>query len=128
MSYFSLFIAYLQSRKSDLVGDAWWDLFLDKLVGVEAWFYHLSWFIWAVLLVVGIAVTVWFAYVYGKEALLGMGCIVIAGAVIILAFPFFEWATWQLAIGMADSVTPDGVVNQGKLIMSAILYFLIGAG
>ncbi len=129
MSYISLLIAYFQTRKSGLTDSAWLDKFFDNLVGVETWFYHASWYIWAVLVILGVIGVIWMAKEFGKEAVFGLGCFVIFGGIIILAYPFFEWATMQLAIGMAESVNATtGIVNSNQFWFSAFLYALIGTG
>ncbi len=129
MSYISLFVALLQTMGSTLTGAPWWDLYLDNLVGVETWFYHASWWIWGIALVIAIVFVV-LAYLGGENkdagigAGLGCGCLMI----VLLTLPLWEWITLKLAQGMASAIDPTGVVNQGQLIMNALLYALLGTG
>lgn len=124
MSYLSLIIAAIQMRNSSLTGNAWFDGFLNNLVGVETWFYHASWVIWGIAVFLGIVAMIWL----GKDAVMEMGCFVIGIAVVLLLLPLFEYITMNLAMGMASAVTPEGVVNQGQLIVNGLLYLLIGTG
>lgn len=128
MSYISVIVALFQSQGSELTGVAWWNLFLDNLVIVETWFYHFSWWIWGVLVILGPIGVFWAAKEFGTEALLSLGCYVGCLGIIVLFYPLLEWVTMKLAIGMAESVTAAGVVNQGQLILNAVIYFLIGSG
>ena len=128
MSYLSLIIAAIMSQETGLNGSAWWDLFLNNLVVVETWFYRASWWIWAVLVVLGVIGIIILASLYGRDFLSGCGCFLPAVAIVILVFPFFEWVTMKLAMGMAEAFGPAGVTNQGQLILNAVLYALIGTG
>src|SRR3989344_4770732 len=118
MSYISLIWA-LFNTPGTLTGNAWWDAFLNQLVIAETWFYHASWWIWGIALFIAIVFSI-VAFVGGKKegvsAGIGCGCLMI----ILLTLPFWEWITLLLAKNMAASVDPAGVVNQGRLIVSAL--------
>lgn len=134
MSYLSALIAWFQIRSSELVGDPWWDAYLDKLVGVENWFYHLGWWIFGIVL--GTAVILFVLSLLGVSSRrlrslrslasgsFGCGC----AALILLFWPLLEYITLSLARGMASSFGPEGTINQGKFVMSLVLYILLGAG
>ena len=127
MSYISLLCALFKSAGSELTGAAWWNLYLNNLVVVEQWFLSFSW--WIVGAVVAIALIIGVLSLLGKSTegfsvSATLGCF----AIFLLLLPLFEWITLLLAQGMAASVDPTGVVNQGKLIMSVLLYLLLGAG
>lgn len=126
MSYLSLIIALFMANDNN--GSAWWDKYLDNLVAVETWFYHASWWIWGILVVLLVVGLLWALKEFGKEGLLSCGCFVAASGIIILLLPLWEWVTLNLAKSMAAAVTPEGVLNTGKLVMSAVLYLLMGAG
>lgn len=123
MSYLSLLIALFKSQ-DNLTGSAWWDNYLDQLVVVETWFFHASWWIWAVVMIIGVL-----AFVFIKDLRnAGCGCYLLIVGVILGLLPLWEWISMKLAMGMASSVSAEGVVNQGKLILNALLFFLVGAG
>ncbi len=123
MSYLSALIALFMAQ-DNLTGVIWWDNYLDQLVAVETWFFKASWWIWVVFMVIGIIVTI-----VSKDARRsGCGCYALFLGVFLGLLPLWEWISLKLAQGMANSVTAEGVVNQSKLILSAILFFLLGAG
>lgn len=127
MSYISLFVALLKMRGSELAGSAWWDAYLDQLVEVEEWFFAASWWVFGIVLVLAILFIV-INVVSGTKTdiavSLNCGCF----AIFLLTLPLFEWITLLLAQGMAESVTPDGMINSGKFLISALLYVMLGTG
>ena len=123
MSYLSLLIALFKSQ-DNLTGSAWWDNYLDQLVIVETWFFHASWWIWAVVMIVGALASVFIKDLRNA----GCGCYFLVLGVILGLLPLWEWISMKLAMGMASSVSAEGIVNQGKLILNALLFFLLGAG
>lgn len=127
MSYLSLLISLFKMMGSELTGNAWWDAYFDTLVGVETWFFKAGWVLFGIA--VGLAILSF--VLSGLKKLRGLasgglcfGC----AAAILLTWPLWEWITLSLARGMASSFGPEGIINQGKFIMSLVLYILLGAG
>jgi len=127
MYIITLIVALVQMSSSTLTGNAWIDLFLDKMVGIEGWFLSLAWWVWGIalaltLIVVGLA---FIGKLDLKEVSLGCGCL----PVILLAWPLLEWLSLVLIEGMATSFDPVlGVVNAGKFVICLVIYLILGAG
>lgn len=125
MSYISILIALFKTKDA-LVGAAWWDKFLDNLVVVETWFYHAAWVIWGIIILVAVLIGL-YAWLT-RTSLEGCGCSLAFFAFFGFLLPLWEWITLSLATGMANAVNPEGVVNQGQLILNAVLYLILGTG
>ena len=126
MYLLTLLFAWLQMRGSQLVGNAWWDVFLDKMVGVETFFYHASWWVWGVAVVVGIIMVL--LGVIGRSSeftLSSLGCLS-CGGVILLLWPLFEYLSVLTIAGMADGFGPVGVINGGFYICLVLYVSFIG--
>lgn len=126
MSYLSLLIALFMTGEVP-PEKVWLDVYLDKLVVVERFFLNLSWWIFGIAIVVAI---IWGAFSLLNRSLrswslsLGCGCL----ALVLLSLPLFEWITLKLAIGMAEAVGPQGMIDSGKFWVHLIIYILIGLG
>jgi len=126
MYILTLLFAWLQMRGSELTGNAWWDLFLDKMVGVETWFYHASWWIWGAFILLGLVMVI--LGVLGRSrdlALSSLSCVGCLGAVLLL-WPLFEYLSVLTVTGMADAFGPAGVINGGFYIALFIYAFFTG--
>ena len=123
MSYISLLVAYLMTNDSSATGDIWMDQFFDNLVTVELSLFTISWYVMIGAVILAI---LFFAYTKfgGGEVSFGCGCMLLFLAIL----PLLEWITLQLAQGMAESWGPEGVINQGQLLISIVLYLFLGAG
>ena len=127
MYILTVLIAWIQMRGSELLGNAWMDAFLNKMVGVEGWFLAASWWVWGIIVAVTIiaAVLSLLGTVDLSEMSVGCGCI----AGILLLWPLLEWISYQLVSGMANSFDPvQGVVNAGSFVICLLLYLWLGAG
>lgn len=128
MSYISLIIALIQTMsQGNIPPDAWLDVYLNNLVGVETWFFNASWWIFGIFLTIAVVFLVIGAIRKNLEfasAGIGCGCVTL----FVLLLPLMEWWTKFLATGMASAVDPTGIVNTGKFWICLILYLLTGAG
>lgn len=125
MSYISLIIALIQMSNSGLVGNAWWYSYLTHVVGVEKFFFGLSWFIFGVAALIFLVMLIKGVF---KDFLEG-GCFAVMIVSGLMTLPLFEWITMSLAKGALANFDPIlGVINQGPFFLNSILYILLGAG
>ena len=134
MNVITFIIALIQMGSSKLENNPWTDALLDKMVGIEAWFYGISWWVWGVFLFIAIGVTA-LMFIYKKKMALprqsGCGCLSItpiAMGIVFLIWPLAEWLSLFIITGLADSFGPEGITNTGKFISYLFLYVLFGVG
>lgn len=101
------------------------DAFLDQLVIVEHWFYDLSWWLWA--FVIGMLVALWFI-LRGSDFGGWFGCLSIVVAVVLLLLPLTSWLTWQFAAGMAANYGPTGILSHEFWLNAALLLLVSLSG
>lgn len=131
MSWLAFFIAWFMMQSSTAVNDAWWDQYLEKLVGVHQVLFSLSWLVW-VIFILGIAIAAFVLFVMIKDndrrlsgCSLGCGCFPL---IVLLALPLVAWINLLLAQGMANSFGPNGITNTGNFIVSLVLLIILGLG
>lgn len=127
MSWLSALIALFTTR-DDVTGTLWNDAYFDRLVVVETWFFHASWWIWGIGIVVGIIIALLIGYTLSSGSGRVVSCQVGCLGIVFLLLPLLEYITMRLAMSMASAYGPEGVINQGKLIISAALYLFLGVG
>ncbi|HOX95795.1 MAG TPA: hypothetical protein PLI45_00220 [Candidatus Woesebacteria bacterium] len=128
MSWLSLLIALIMTGKNgaSLIGNAWWYQYLMNLVSVEQFFLGAGLGIFAIALVVCIAIGLRSGF---RKSFSGIGCISTMILVWLGTLPLFEWITLLLAKGMLNAFDPVlGIVNQGAFILNAAIFVLLGAG
>ncbi len=127
MHLVTIIISLFQMSGSTLMGNAWFDAFLDKMVGVEQWFYSFAWWIWAIVVLLAVIALV-AKYIFKVDMFgigLGLGCV----SIVLLVWPLAEWVSLLLIKGMADNFNAtDGIYNPVPFIVYALLYLLFGAG
>lgn len=125
MSYISLIIALIQMSNSGLVGNAWWYGFLTHVVGVEMFFFGLSWVIFGIALIIFIVLLIKGLFKHFLEG----GCFALMFLGWLITLPLFEWITLSLAKGALANFDPViGIVNQGPFILNSIFYLILGGG
>ena len=132
MSYISLLIALFKTWGANITGQAWLKVYLGNLLSVETWFYHASWWIWGVVVVIAIAlaaISLFGGKNPGLQISASLSCMVFGCfGVILLLLPFFEWITMKLAEGMYNSVSISGDVTSGQFWVSLVIFILLGTG
>lgn len=119
-------VALFQMRGSELAGNSWTDAFLDKMVGVESFFYNFAWWVWAIAIIVAIIlIAANKIYDFGIEGGWGCGCL----AIVLVLWPLMELLSVFLITGVADNFSAAaGVTNVAPFIIYLLLYLSIGAG
>lgn len=132
MSWLTFFIAWFQMQGSPLTNDAWWDEYLNKLVGLNHFMLDLSWWIWGIIIgIIVVAVLVVVIFARGFELKFHLGCGLGGGflfGLILLLLPLIAWINLQLVQGMANSFGPEGITNTGNFIVSLVLLIFLGLG
>lgn len=126
MNIITLIVALLQMRGSSLTGNPWTDVFLDKMVGIESWFYHVAWWVWGVALAVFLIVVI--VKLITKSGFDGLGLFSGCVVVLLLLWPLAEWFSLFLISGMANNFNATGITNMVPFILYLLFYLPFGTG
>jgi hypothetical protein len=126
MNIITAIVALFQMNGSNLTGNPWTDVFLDKMVGIETWFYNIAWWVWAVAIVIALILIVANKiFDIGIESGLSCGCV----AFMLILWPLMEWISVFLIRGAADNFNATvGVTNGVPFVIYLLLYITFGAG